>query len=199
MSEGTILITGAAGFIGSHLCQRCLADGHRVIGVDNLLTGRPDNLQPYADHDRFEFRKHDVAEPLTVDGPVDWVYHLASPASPPKYQRHSLACMRANSEGTWRLLELARRRRAGFVLASTSEVYGDPQHHPQPETYAGHVHTIGPRAVYDEAKRFSETLVFEFGESHDLPVRIARIFNTYGPRMSPDDGRVVSNFACQAL
>lgn len=199
MRDERIVITGAAGFIGSHLCERCLADGYRVVGIDNFVTGRLENLQSYVDRDRFELREHDVAEPLTIEGAVDWVYHLASPASPSKYQQHSLACMRANSEGTWRLLELARRHGAGFVLASTSEVYGDPNEHPQPETYAGCVHPIGPRAMYDEAKRFSETLVHEFGNSNGLTVRIARIFNTYGPRMSPDDGRVVSNFACQAL
>ncbi len=197
--NATILVTGAAGFLGSHLCERLLAEGDRVLGLDNFLTGRRRNLEGCFGRDRFGFLRADVGELPEMAVSIDWIYHLASPASPPKYQKHPMACMRANSEGTWRLLELARRERAGFVFASTSEVYGDPEQHPQQESYAGAVHPIGPRSVYDESKRFGETLVHEFGETYDMPVRIARIFNTYGPRMAPDDGRVVSNFVCQAL
>lgn len=195
----TLLVTGAAGFIGSHLCERLLVDGHRVVGLDNFLTGRRENLEPCFGLDRFSFVGADVAKLPNLDVSVDWIYHLASPASPEKYQKHPLSCMRANSRGTWHLLEFAERQNAGTFLASTSEVYGNPEKHPQPESYAGEVHPTGPRSVYDESKRFAETLVHEFGETREMPVRIARIFNTYGPRMAPDDGRVVSNFICQAL
>lgn len=194
-----ILVTGAAGFIGSHLVDRLLAEGHEVIGVDNFSTGRRENLAHLADHPRFTLVEHDVVEPLDVTRSLDWVMHFASPASPPKYLARPVETLRVNSEGTYRLLELARQKGAKFFLASTSEVYGDPQVHPQPESYWGHVNPVGPRAVYDEAKRYAEALTMSYHRAHGLAVRIVRIFNTYGPRMDPKDGRVVTNFIRQAL
>src|SRR5438105_9309595 len=194
-----VLVTGAAGFIGSHLTERLLAEGHRVVGVDNLLTGRWRNLDAFLDHPRFSFRVHDVVRPLRLRGPLDWVLHFASPASPPKYLAYPVHTLRSNAEGSYHLLELARARGAGLLLASTSEVYGDPHEHPQREAYWGHVNPVGPRSVYDEGKRYAEALVTGFHRRHGLPVRIVRIFNTYGPRMQPDDGRVVVNFILQAL
>lgn len=193
------LVAGAAGFIGSHLCERLLAEGWHVIGIDNFLTGRPRNVEHLARDPRFELHELDVIEPLGVFRSLDWVFHLASPASPPAYQRHSLRCLQANSEGTRNLLNVAARSGAAFLLASTSEVYGDPLVHPQTESYWGNVNPVGPRSMYDEAKRFAESLTVDFGRVHGVPTRIARIFNTYGPRMAPDDGRVISNFVCQAL
>jgi nucleoside-diphosphate-sugar epimerase len=194
-----VLLTGAAGFIGSHLCDRLLDDGAEVIGVDNLITGRFANIAHLAGHPRFRFLDHDVTHPLENDEPLDWVLHFASPASPPKYLANPTETLRVNGEGTYQLLELARRKRARFFLASTSEVYGDPAVHPQHESYWGNVNPIGPRSVYDEAKRYAEALTMSYARSHALSVRIIRIFNTYGPRMDPGDGRIVTNFITQAL
>jgi nucleoside-diphosphate-sugar epimerase len=194
-----ILLTGAAGFIGSHLCDRLLDDGAEVIGADNLITGRFANIAHLDGHPRFRFLDHDVTHPLENDEPLDWVLHFASPASPPKYLANPTETLRVNGEGTYQLLELARRKRARFFLASTSEVYGDPTVHPQHESYWGNVNPIGPRSVYDEAKRYAEALTMSYARSHGLSVRIIRIFNTYGPRMDPGDGRIVTNFITQAL
>ncbi len=196
-----ILLSGAAGFIGSHLSERLLRDGHEVVGVDNFITGRPDNIQGFRDHPKFKFVEADVIRPLELNGAFDfdWVMHFASPASPPKYLARPLETLRVNSEGTFHMLETAKRHGAKFFLASTSEVYGDPEVHPQTETYWGCVNTIGPRAVYDEAKRYAEAITTSYHRELDLSIRIIRIFNTYGPRLEPEDGRVVSNFAMQAL
>ncbi len=194
-----VLITGAAGFLGSHLCDRFLADGHHVLGVDNFLTGSPASLAHLAREPRFEFAEQDVVAALDADGPLDGVLHLASPASPVDYYAHPLATLDVGSIGTRNALELARARGARFLLASTSEVYGDPLVHPQTEDYWGHVHPVGPRSVYDEAKRFAEALTMAYHRSCGVDTRIVRIFNTYGPRMRPEDGRVVSNFIVQAL
>lgn len=194
-----ILLAGAAGFIGSHLTDRLLQEGHTVIGVDSLITGRRENLEHLDGHPRFQFVEHDVTTPIEIGGPLDWVMHFASPASPPKYLRVPIETLRVNAEGTFHLLELARTKGAAFFLASTSEVYGDPLVHPQPETYWGNVNPVGPRAVYDEGKRYAEAMVTAYHRHYELPIRIVRIFNTYGPRMDPNDGRVVSNFITQAL
>jgi dTDP-glucose 4,6-dehydratase len=194
-----VVITGAAGFLGSHLCDRFLADGHEVLGVDNFLTGDPANLAHMAGEPRFDFVEQDVVAGLDADGAVDGVLHLASPASPVDYYEHPIETLDVGSIGTRNALELARERGARFLLASTSEVYGDPQVHPQREEYWGHVNPVGPRSVYDEAKRFAEALTMAYRRSRGVETRIARIFNTYGPRMRPHDGRVVSNFIVQAL
>lgn len=191
------LVTGAAGFVGSHLCDRLLRDGRRVLGVDNLMTGRQRNLAHLAGHPRFEFAFHDVLAPLT--GQFDEVWHLACPASPPAYQADPIATARIAFEGTLNVLRLAQGCGARIFLASTSEVYGDPDVHPQREDYLGAVNPTGRRACYDEGKRIAETLAFDFHRVHGVAVRVARIFNTYGPRMNPSDGRVVSNFIVQAL
>lgn len=195
----TILLTGAAGFVGSHLCDRLIEDGHRVIGVDNLLTGRYENIRHLEGNPKFCFLEQDACDPIRVSGGLDWVMHLASPASPPKYLRWPAETMKVNSLGTLNLLELARQHRATFFMASTSEVYGDPLEHPQSESYWGNVNPIGPRGVYDEAKRYAEAMTMCYHRQYKLPVRIIRIFNTYGPRMDPYDGRVVTNFVRQAL
>ncbi len=192
-----VLVTGGAGFIGSHLCEALLADGFEVIAVDNLLTGRIENIQHLLGHPRFQFVQQDVTEPIEYE--VDAIYHLASPASPVGYRRYPIQTLVVNSLGTLRLLELARRTRARFLFASTSEVYGDPLVHPQPEDYNGNVNPIGPRSCYDEGKRFGEALTMEFVREYGVDARIARIFNTYGPRMDPHDGRVVPNFIVRAL
>lgn len=193
------LVAGAAGFIGSHLCERLLAEGWHVIGVDSFLTGRARNVEHLAHDARFELHELDVTEPLGVFRSLDWVFHLASPASPPAYQRHSLHCLQVNSEGTRNLLQVAVQAGASFLLASTSEVYGDPLEHPQTESYWGNVNPVGPRSMYDEGKRFAESLTTDFARVHHLPIRIARIFNTYGPRMRTDDGRAVPAFFTAAL
>ncbi len=194
-----ILLAGAAGFIGSHLSTRFVADGHEVVGVDDLSTGRRQNLAHLAGEPRFTFLEHDVCAPLALAGELDWVLHFACNASPPKYLARPLETLRVCSEGSSRLLELAAARGAKFLLASTSEVYGDPLVHPQDEAYFGNVNPIGPRSVYDEGKRFAEALTTAHHRARGTPVRIVRIFNTYGPRMDPDDGRVVTAFVSQAL
>lgn len=193
-----ILVTGGAGFIGSHLCRRLVHQGHQVTVVDSLLTGRRENLAdlPAA---AWDFLQADVAQPFDVPGPLDAVLHLASPASPPDYLRFPIETLDVGSAGTRHCLELARRTGARFLLASTSEVYGDPLVHPQPESYWGHVNPVGPRSVYDEAKRFAEALTMAYHRTHGVDTRIARIFNTYGPAMRLRDGRVVPNFIVQAL
>ncbi len=194
-----VVITGAAGFLGSHLCDRFLSDGHEVVGVDNLLTGSLDNLDHLANRPDFRFVQADVSDRLPVEGGVDGVLHLASPASPIDYVELPIETLRVGSRGTEHALELARVKGARFLLASTSEVYGDPEVHPQPETYWGRVNSIGPRSVYDEAKRYAEAITMAYFRTHGVATRIVRIFNTYGPRMRARDGRVVSNFVVQAL
>ena len=193
------LVTGGAGFLGSHLCRRLLDEGWEVWCVDSLLTGDEANVASLRDDADFRFERHDVREPLTVDADLDWVLHLASPASPIDYLRHPIETLEVGSIGTLRMLEAARAAGAGFLMASTSEVYGDPKVHPQPETYWGNVNPAGPRAVYDEAKRFGEAAVAAYRRLHGLDVRVARIFNTYGPRMRRGDGRAVPTFLEQAL
>lgn len=192
-----VLVTGGAGFIGSHLCEALLLDGYRVVAVDNLVTGRIENLRSLLSHPRFQFLQLDVTEEF--DLPVDAIYHLASPASPVGYRRHPIQTLLVNSLGTYRVLELARRYRARFLFASTSEVYGDPLVHPQPESYFGNVNPVGLRSCYDEGKRFGEALTMEYVREYGMDARIARIFNTYGPRMDPNDGRVVPNFIKSVL
>jgi dTDP-glucose 4,6-dehydratase len=194
-----ILITGAAGFLGSHLCDRFMAEGHRVVGVDNFITGSPDNVAHLIGRDGFEFVHHDVTNYIYVAGPVDGVLHFASPASPIDYLEQPIPTLKVGSLGTHKALGLAKAKGARFLLASTSEVYGDPLEHPQTESYWGNVNPVGPRGVYDEAKRFAEAMTMAYHRFHGMETRIVRIFNTYGPRMRPRDGRVVSNFIVQAL
>ncbi len=194
-----VVVTGAAGFLGSHLCDRLLGRGHDVVGVDNLLTGRIDNVAHLFGHERFSFQHHNVSTYVHVPGTVDAVLHFASPASPKDYLELPIQTLKVGSLGTHNLLGLAKDKRARFLLASTSEVYGDPEVHPQTEDYWGHVNPVGPRGVYDEAKRFAEAITMAYHRYHGVDVRIVRIFNTYGPRMRPDDGRAVSNFVVQAL
>ena len=194
-----VLVAGGAGFIGSHLIDALLADGARVTCVDSLLTGRRANLAHLANEARFDFVEADVTEPLPALPRFDWVFNLACAASPPHYQADPVHTMMTSVLGTGRLLEVARDAGARFLQASTSEVYGDPERHPQQESYWGNVNPTGPRACYDEGKRSAETLTFDFERQHGLDIRVARIFNTYGPRMRADDGRVVSNVICQAL
>jgi len=194
----TSIVTGGAGFLGSHLCDRLLADGHRVICVDNLDTGTLENIEHIRD-ERFVFLQHDMVDHLEVSEAIDNVFHLASPASPIDYLRLPLHTLKVGSYGTHNALGLAKRHRARFLLASTSEVYGDPQVHPQPEDYWGHVNPIGPRGVYDEAKRYAEALTMAYHRQQGVDTHIARIFNTYGPRMRPHDGRAVPTFIRQAL
>lgn len=193
------VVTGGAGFLGSHLCARLLDEGWQVVSVDSLLTGSDANLEGLRDRPGFDALHADVSRGLSVGGEIDWVFHFASPASPPDYLRNPIATLDVGSLGTRNALELARAKGAGFYLASTSEVYGDPQVHPQPESYWGNVNPVGPRSVYDEAKRFAEALTMGYHREHGVPVRIVRIFNTYGPRMRRGDGRAVPTFIEQAL
>jgi UDP-glucuronate decarboxylase len=197
MPRSRVLIAGGAGFIGSHLCARLLEADHEVLCVDNFHTGLRDNVAQLMDHPAFTLREHDITVPITVE--VDCIYNLACPASPVHYQSDPVRTIRSNVHGTMNLLELAKTRGARYLQASTSEVYGDPTVHPQPESYWGNVNPIGPRSCYDEGKRCAETLCFDYHRQYGLDIRVARIFNTYGPRMRPDDGRVVSNFIVQAL
>jgi UDP-glucuronate decarboxylase len=192
-----ILITGAAGFLGSHLCDRLIADGHEVLGIDNFFTGSRRNVSHLLSHPNFELMRHDVTFPLFVE--VDAIYNLASPASPIHYQKDPVQTIKTNVLGSVNMLGLAKRLNIPIFQASTSEIYGDPLVHPQTEDYWGHVNPIGPRACYDEGKRAAETLFFEYNRQHGVKIRVARIFNTYGPRMAVGDGRVVSNFIVQAL
>ena len=194
-----VLITGGAGFLGSHLCDRFLADGHQVIAMDNLITGTTRNIEHLAGRDDFLFIKHDVTNYIYVEGLLDAVLHFASPASPLDYLELPIQTLKVGALGTHKALGLALTKQARFLLASTSEVYGDPLQHPQQEDYWGNVNPIGPRGVYDEAKRFAEALTMAYHRAHGVETRIARIFNTYGPRMRLDDGRVVPNFVGQAL
>ncbi len=194
-----IFITGGAGFLGSHLCETLILQGHTVICLDNLLTGRTENIGALMGHPKFSFIHYNVCDYLHVDGPVDAVMHFASPASPQDYLEFPIATMKVGALGTHKALGLSKAKQARFLLASTSEVYGDPLVNPQPETYWGNVNPISPRGVYDEAKRFAEALTTAYHRFHGIDTRIVRIFNTYGPRMRPKDGRVVSNFIVQAL
>ena len=194
-----LVVSGAAGFIGSHLCDRLLAEKHSVVGIDNLLTGSLRNIAHLAGNPDFCFRQEDVTQPVPIEGAVDGVLHLASPASPIDYMQHPIETLEAGSLGTRNMLELARRWGARFLLASTSECYGDPLVHPQRETYWGHVNPVGPRSCYDESKRFAEAITMAYHRVCDLRTNIARIFNTYGPRMHLDDGRVVPAFINQAM
>jgi UDP-glucuronate decarboxylase len=194
-----VLVTGGAGFIGSHLSDTLLQRGHWVICVDSLLTGSIRNVRALLNHPRFSFIEHDVRDPLRIDGSLDRIYNLACPASPQHYQKDPIGTMMTCVVGTMNVLELGCQKSARVLQASTSEVYGDPEVHPQPESYAGHVNITGPRACYDEGKRAAEALIFDYHRLYGLEVKIARIFNTYGPRMLENDGRVVSNFIVQAL
>lgn len=194
-----VLITGGAGFLGSHLCDRFLAEGHTVIAMDNLITGSTDNIAHLAGHPRFTFINHDVTNYIFVEGKLDAILHFASPASPVDYLELPIQTLKVGALGTHKALGLARDKKARFLLASTSEIYGDPQIHPQTESYYGHVNTIGVRGVYDEAKRFAEAMTMAYNRHHGVETRIVRIFNTYGPRMRLRDGRVVPNFIQQAL
>ena len=192
-----ILVTGGAGFLGSHLCERLIADGHDVVCVDNFFTGSKRNIEQLIGHPRFELMRHDVTFPLYIE--VDQIYNLACPASPIHYQHDPVQTTKTSVHGAINMLGLAKRLKCRIFQASTSEVYGDPDVHPQPEDYWGHVNPIGPRSCYDEGKRCAETLFFDYWRQHKLEIKVVRIFNTYGPRMHPNDGRVVSNFVVQAL
>src|SRR4051812_2537538 len=194
-----ILISGAAGFLGSHLTDLLLSQGHEVVGVDNFITGRPENIKHLKENPAYRFVSHDVIEPLSIDGPIDRIYRMASPASPIGYVKHQVATLKVNSQGTWNLLELTLQKDARFLMASTSECYGDPAVNPQPESYWGNVNPIGLRSMYDEAKRFSEACTMAYHRERGADTRLIRIFNTYGPRMDPHDGRVVISFIRQAL
>jgi len=194
-----VLVTGGAGFIGSHLCDRFIAEGHTVLCVDNFITGSEANILPHRGRPTFQLIRHNITEPLECPGFLDYVLHFASPASPVDYQKYPIQTLKVGSLGTLNALGIAKAKQAKFLLASTSEVYGDPQVHPQPESYWGHVNPVGPRGVYDEAKRFAEALTMAYHREHGLDTRIARIFNTFGPRMRIDDGRAVPTFISQAL
>jgi dTDP-glucose 4,6-dehydratase len=198
MTPQRALVTGGAGFLGSHLCDALLAEGYSVIAVDNLLTGRTSNLDHLKAESRFEFRQLDICEPFDC-GKVDYVFHFASPASPVDYGIHGIPTLKVGSLGTFHALDIAKKYGAKYLISSTSECYGDPLEHPQKETYWGHVNPLGPRSVYDEAKRFSEAVTMAYLRYHKVDTRIARIFNTYGPRMQINDGRVIPNFMKQAL
>ena len=194
-----IVVSGAAGFIGSHFCDRLLAEGHTVVGLDNFLTGAARNLMHLADEPRFRLIQQDITEPFSIAGAVDAVVNMASPASPKDYHEHPIETLMVGSAGTGRMLDLAREKRARFLLTSTSECYGDPEVHPQVESYWGHVNPVGPRSCYDESKRFAEALTMAYHRKHGVATHIARIFNTYGPRMKLNDGRVVPAFLSEAL
>ncbi len=194
-----ILVTGGAGFIGSHLSDRLLEKGHSVIALDNLITGSTDNISHLAGRSDFKFINHDVTEYIYIPEDIDFIFHMASPASPIDYLMYPIQTLKVGALGTHKALGLAKEKNAGLLLASTSEVYGDPLVHPQPESYWGNVNPVGPRGVYDEAKRYAEALVFAYHRTHGVDTRIARIFNTYGPRNRADDGRVVPSFVCQAI
>jgi dTDP-glucose 4,6-dehydratase len=194
-----ILLTGAAGFIGSHLADRLVREGHYVIGVDNFSTGNPENIKHLEGNDLFIFLEKDCIEPLEIESDIDWILHFASPASPVDYLNKPFLTLKVGSIAVFNLLDLAIQKKASFLLASTSEIYGDPLIHPQKEEYFGNVNPIGPRSVYDEAKRFGETLTFAYRRYHKVNTKVIRIFNTFGPRMQPNDGRVVPNFMMQAL
>ena len=194
-----IIVTGGAGFIGSHLCEKLLSEGHEVLAIDNLITGSTDNIAHLAGNGSFSFIHHDVTDYIFVQGELDFIFHLASPASPADYLAFPIQTLKVGSLGTHKTLGLAKEKNAGFLLASTSEVYGDPLVHPQKEDYWGNVNPVGPRGVYDEAKRFAEALTFAYRRFHGMNTKIARIFNTYGPRMRADDGRGVPAFISQAL
>jgi dTDP-glucose 4,6-dehydratase len=193
------VVTGGSGFLGSHLCERLLSEGWEVVCLDSMLTGSPDNVAAIIDHPRFRLEQRDVTKRIEVEGPVDWVLHLASPASPVHYLEHPIHTLKVGAVGTLNGLGLAKAKGAGFFLASTSETYGDPQVHPQPESYWGHVNPVGPRGVYDEAKRYGEAMTMAYHRAHGIDVRIPRIFNTQGPRMAREDGRAVPNFIRQSL
>ena len=199
MTNPRALVTGGAGFLGSHLGDRLLAEGYDVVCVDNLLTGVERNLAHVKDNRHFTFLEHNVTEDLHLDGRVDLVAHFASPASPVDYAKYGIQTLKVNALGTHKMLGVAKAKGAAFLLASTSEVYGDPEVNPQPETYWGHVDPVGPRSVYDEGKRFAEALAMAYHHAHALDVKVARIFNTFGPRLRLDDGRVISNFLAQVL
>jgi dTDP-glucose 4,6-dehydratase len=194
-----VMITGGAGFIGSHLCERFLADGHEVLGLDNFITGTRRNIEPFLPSRRFTLVEHNISEPFFLFGPVDAVLHFASPASPVDYLKFPIQTLKVGSLGTWHTLGLAKAKNARYLLASTSEVYGDPDVHPQREDYWGNVNPIGVRGVYDEAKRFAEAMTMAYRRTHGVNTHIVRIFNTYGPRMRLDDGRALPNFMGQAL
>lgn len=194
-----ILVTGGAGFLGSHLCERLLSEGHDIVAMDNFITGNPRNIAHLTDNPRFQFIQHDITHFIHLDGALDGILHFASPASPIDYLKLPIETMKVGSLGTHNVLGLALAKNARVLFASTSEIYGDPLEHPQKESYLGNVDTIGPRGVYDEAKRFSESLMMAYHRAHGLQTRIVRIFNTYGPRMRLADGRVVPNFVAQAL
>lgn len=194
-----IIVTGGAGFIGAHLCEYLLNENHKVICVDNLLTGRKENIEEFLERKEFEFVKHDITKPFSYEEKIDWIFHLASPASPVDFEVYPLDILKVGSLGTLNMLELARKYNSRFLLASTSEVYGDPEINPQDEEYWGHVNPIGVRSVYDESKRFAEALTMTYHRKYSLDTCIARIFNTFGPKMRLDDGRAVPNFIDQAL
>lgn len=193
------LIAGGSGFLGSHLCEDLISKGHSVICADNLLTGLSKNVEHLADLKEFEFMQQDITQSFTISGPLDGVLHLATPTSPPAYQAHPIETLKAGALATFNLLEVAKSKNARFLLTSTSEVYGDPEEHPQTEEYWGHVNPIGPRSMYDEAKRFAEATTVAYHRAHDIDVKIVRIFNTYGPRMRADDGRVIPAIVSRAL
>ncbi|MEN9991245.1 MAG: hypothetical protein RLZZ224_947 [Verrucomicrobiota bacterium] len=199
MNQKTAVVTGGAGFVPSHLIDLLLAEGLRVIALDNFVTGHARNLEHLADHPHFTFRQHDVSEPYEIDGPVDYVFHMASPASPIDYVQIPIETLKAGSYATHHALDLAWKKKASFLVASTSEVYGDPEVHPQQESYWGNVNSIGVRSCYDEAKRYAEAATMAYHRAHGVDTKIVRIFNTYGPRMRLDDGRVVPAFIGQAL
>src|SRR5947208_10956411 len=193
------VVTGGAGFLGSHLCERLLSEGHGVVAIDNFLTGTPANVKAFKTHPKFTLVRHDVTEEIHIPGKVDFVLHFASAASPTDYAKFGIQTLKANALGTHKTLGLAKPKKARYVLASTSEVYGDPEVNPQPESYWGHVNSVGPRSVYDEAKRYAEAMTAAYHRTHGVRIRIPRIFNTYGPHMRVNDGRALPNLMTQAI